>query len=278
MSPIDSAILGTIQGITEMLPISSSTHLLFFSKLSGLPDQRLSFDLFLNIGTLLAIVVFFWPQIWNLIKGGFDFLRCSKSANRELFLTIILANIPVIIAGGIFEKFLGNSLHSPIIITSSLIIFGVILWWCDYSGTKNTKRANQEASHDSSSGDPLAKISRHDAIFTGIAQIFGLIPGVSRLGACYSMLRYLKYQRQDAFRFSMMLSLIPVCGACFLKILKCLSGTLVINDWSQIAFGCSFSFAFGLLSLFLMMRFLKHYGMLIFVIYRVIFAIAILTI
>lgn len=295
MTPFNSAILGIIQGITEMLPVSSSTHLLFFSKLRNLPDQRMSFDLFLNIGTVLAIVVFFWPQIWELIKGGFDFIRGSKSANRELFATILLANIPVIIVGGIFERFLGNSLHSPLLIASSLVIFGAILWWCDclssnYSRTEASQRSqnfwdSSTCSHQqpfkvptsSSTAVSIRAISRHDAIVTGFAQVFGLIPGVSRLGACFSMLRYLKYQRLEAFKFSMILSLIPVCGACFLKTLKVCTGSLVIKDWSMILLGCSFSFVFGLISLLAITTFLKRHGMLIFFIYRVICAIAILT-
>lgn len=265
MNSLNSAILGIIQGITEMLPVSSSTHLLVFSKLRGLPDQRMSFDLFLNIGTVLAIVAFFWPQIWKLARGGFDVLCRRKSENRELFLTIILANIPVIVVGAIMERFLGDSLHSPSIIAASLVIFGGILWWCDRIPASSTASAP-------------AKVSRRDAVLTGFAQVFGLIPGVSRLGACFSMLRYLKYERQEAFRFSMILSLLPVCGACFLKCIKILKGTLVIEDWSMVGLGCCFSFIFGLVSLFAMMAFLKRHGILFFSVYRAIFAIIVLAI
>lgn len=264
MTFLNSAILGIIQGITEMLPVSSSTHLLVFSKLRGLPDQRVSFDLFLNIGTVLAVVVFFWPQIWKLVKGGFDFICCSKTENRELFLTIILANMPVILVGGVVEHFLGDSLHSPTIISASLVIFGGILWWCDQSPTFPANSSK--------------KVSRRDAVLTGLIQVLALVPGVSRLGACFSMLRYLKYGRLEAFRFSMILSLLPICGACLLKGIKVLNGSLVIGDCSIVALGCCFSFVFGLISLFAMTAFLKRHGMLFFVVYRVIFAIIVFVV
>ena len=99
MTQLQAIILGIIQGITEMLPVSSSTHLMVFSRLQGLPNQRLSFDIFLNIGSLLAVIIFFWPQVWDLIKGGFAFILNKKSKNRDMFITIVVANIPIIILG-----------------------------------------------------------------------------------------------------------------------------------------------------------------------------------
>ena len=263
MTQLQAIILGTIQGITEMLPISSSTHLMVFSRLQGLPNQRLSFDIFLNIGSILAVILFFFPQVLDIIKGGFDFITNKRSRNREIFITIIVANIPFLIVGGIAETLFDINFRSPILISLSLIIFAIILWLCDRESEEVIKNR--------------INITRKDAIFTGFAQICAIIPGVSRLGACFSMLRYLKYSRLEAFRFSMIMSVFPIVGVCFLKTLKIFTGSLIIENWTMVSLGCVFSFLFGLVTLFAMDSFLKKRSMLCFVVYRILFGIFILT-
>lgn len=256
-----AAALGIIQGITEMLPISSSTHLMIFSKFQGLPNQRLSFDLFLNMGTVLAIIAFFWPQVFSLIKGSWDIVNGKKSENRDLFITVVVANIPLVILFGLAEALFDINFQSKFLISFSLIIFAVILWLCDRMASDNKKKTY---------------VSRKDAIFTGIIQICAIIPGVSRLGISLSMLRYLKYPRQIAFEFSMVLSIFPVLGACFLKMLKIFTGSIVVENWTAISIGCVFSFLFGLISLFFAHSFLKKHSTLCFAVYRIIFGIFIL--
>ena len=263
MTQLQAIILGIIQGITEMLPVSSSTHLMVFSRLQGLPNQRLSFDIFLNIGSLLAVILFFWPQVLDLIKGGFAFILNKKSKNRDMFITMVVANIPIIIFGGLAEVFFDVDFHSPTLISSNLIIFAVILWLCDKESENAVKNRTD--------------VSKKDAIFTGIAQVCTIMPGVSRLGACFSMLRYLKYSRLEAFRFSLIMSILPVSGACFLKTLKIFTGSLIIENWTMVSLGCVFSFLFGIVTLFAMDSFLKRRSMLCFVVYRILFGIFILT-
>lgn len=271
MTQFQAAILGIVQGITEMLPVSSSMHLLFVSKFLNLPDQRLSFDLFLNIGTVLAIIMFFWKQVLSLIKGGFDFLLNKKSQNRNLFITLIVANIPVIFAGCILEtlhRTLGKSLeaflHSPVSIAISLIIFSVVLGWCDANGD-NEKQSER-----------IDIVSRKDAFITGCAQICALFPGVSRLGICYSILRYLRYSRLESFKFAMFLSIIPVSGICFVKTLGMFNGNIMMENWTLIGIGCAFSFIAGSFTLPAISAFFKKHGMLVFVLYRILLGLFIL--
>ena len=264
MTFLQAVVLGIIQGITEMLPVSSSTHLLVFSRRQDLPNQRLSFDIFLNIGSLLAIVVFFWSQVFDLIKGGIDFVCNKKSQNRDFLLTIIIANIPTIILFGLADAFLDVDFHSPFVLASSMIVFALIMWWCD---SKNANEVSNQAT----------TVSRKDAILTGITQVCSIVPGVSRLGACYSMLRYSNYSRQTAFRFSMILSLLPVAGACFLRILKIFTGHIIIENWTLVFVGCIFSFFFGLITLSFVDSFFKKHSALCFVVYRIIFGIFIIT-
>lgn len=247
-----------------MLPVSSSTHLLVFSRLQDLPNQRLSFDVFLNIGSLLAVSIFFWREIFGLVKGGADFVCNKKSQNRDFFLTIVIANIPTIVLFGLADAFLDINFHSPLILASSMIIFALIMWWCD---RKEVNKIGNEA-----------EVSRKDAVLTGIAQVCAIVPGVSRLGACYSALRYLNYSRQAAFRFSMILSLLPVAGACFLRALKIFMGHAAITEsWTLVSVGCIFSFFFGLITLSLVDSFFRKHSAFCFVIYRIIFGIFILT-
>ncbi|MBR1735337.1 MAG: undecaprenyl-diphosphate phosphatase [Alphaproteobacteria bacterium] len=273
MTSFEAVVLGIIQGITEMLPVSSSTHLMLFSLMQGLPNQRHSFDIFLNIGTLAAVIVFFAPQFWNLTKGGVDFLRRKNSHNRDFFLIIVLANIPTIVFFGLAEIFFDINFHSPFLISSSLIIFALILWRCDREGDRSVS----ENSSSSFIKKKLSQVTMQDAIFTGLAQLFAIIPGVSRLGVCYSVMRYLRYSRQIAFRFSMILSIVPVTGACFLKTLKLFTGQIVIENVMQVSIGCIFSFVFGLITLYWIDSFFKNHSALCFVIYRIIFGLFILT-
>jgi undecaprenyl-diphosphatase len=127
------------------------------------------------------------------------------------------------------------------------------LWWCD------RKQSTKE------------NTTMRDGFFVGIAQVASIFPGVSRLGACLSMMRYLRYSRSESYRFSIILSLPPVAGACFLKSIKFFTGQVIIENWNFVLIGCLFSFFFGLLSLVVVSAFLKKYTMTSIVIYRIIF-------
>jgi undecaprenyl-diphosphatase len=255
MTLLHAIFLGIIQGITEFLPVSSSAHLMVFSKLMGLPEQRLSFDVFLNIGTFLAIFVFFWPKIWSLIRGSKDLLMNKKTEDRNFLLILIASSIPTIIVFGFAEIFLDIDFKTNVILSIALVVFAIILWFCDRQPMENKT------------------ITMKDGIFVGCAQILSIIPGVSRLGICLSMMRYLHYSREESFKFSIILSIPPVAGACLLKLINCFSGKTPIDNWLFVFIGCIFSFVFGLMSLTTVNIFLKKYTLLSVIIYRIIFAI-----
>lgn len=254
MTIFHSVCLGIIQGITEFLPISSSAHLLIFSKFLGLPNQRYSFDVFLNLGTLTAILVYFYPDIYKLFYGFIDLLGNKKSNNRTKFLLLFYSSLPTIIILGIMQHFLSIDLDSPIIMAIFMIIFSLILWFCDLS--PNNKK----------------EISIKDGIIIGVAQIAAIIPGVSRLGVCLSVSRYLHYSREESFKFSMLLSVPIFLGACTLKLAKVISGEVIIENWNMVFIGCVFSFLIGLLILYTVTSFLKKHTWLSIIIYRIIFA------
>ena len=258
MTTFHAICLGIMQGITEFLPISSSTHLMIFSKLNGLSNNRHGFDIFLNIGTLLAILVYYRLHIISLFSGFIDFTTNKNTKNRNLFLILLLSSLPTIIIFGIAELFFDVDFDSYILLSGSLIFFAIILWFCDQKSEKNKK------------------ITLKDGLLIGLAQLLSIIPGVSRLGICFSMARYLQYSREESFRFSVLLSIAPAAGACVVKLLKVFSGKLIIEDWSIVFIGYTFSFIFGLLFISIISNFLKKHSMLPFVIYRIIFGIFII--
>ncbi len=246
----DSFILGAIQGITEFFPISSTAHVMMISKLFGLNIYDKTFDVILNLGTFFAIICYFYKEVWNLFLGGLDFIRFRKSANQSFFLTIALANIPTIIIFGTAEL-LHLDIESEWILAINLIVFGLLLYYCD------TQPTNKK------------EISRKDAIWVGIAQLASWLPGVSRLGICLSMCRYKKYDRWQSFKFCMLFSLPPVIGACVVKILSVLKNGLYF-DLGDIFVGIFSAFIFGMLTLRLVYRFLKKYTFFPIIVYRII--------
>lgn len=252
MSTIQASVLGIIQGVTEFFPVSSTAHLSIISNILGFEYQGRTFDVFLNFGTLLAIMAFFHKDVAQLFVGAVDVVRRKKSYERNYFITIVLASLPTITLGGIAEVIFDINPNSTLITGINLILFGIILYLCDNGIEQRTD------------------VSRLHAFFIGCAQALAIIPGVSRLGSCLSVARYLKYSRWQAFHFSMVLSLPVVAGACFLKMLKVFEGKVIIHDWNFILVGTIFSFVFGLITLKGMQLFLKKYTFQIFTIYRII--------
>ncbi len=258
MTFLYALLLGAIQGITEFLPVSSSAHLIVIPKLFGFPYQGKEFDVFLNLGSLLAILVFFRAAFFSMLFGLKDFVIDKRTQNRNFFITIFWSSLPTIVVFGIAETVFNIEINSPVIMGISMIVFAVVLYLCDIRESASLK------------------VTRTDSILTGIAQTMSLIPGVSRLGACLSMMRYLNYTREDSFKYSMILSIPPVAGACFLKLLKILCSNAYTIDWSMVMFGCFSSFVFGLISLEMVCRFMRKFTLFPIVVYRILFGLFLL--
>jgi undecaprenyl-diphosphatase len=255
MNTIHAIIVGIIQGITEFLPVSSSAHTYFFRQLSDLPLSDKSFDIFLNIGSLLAIFVFYRSHIRELLLGGIDFLKGRTTPNRRFFVIILLASFPIIVIFGVAEIFFAIDAVDPIILAVSTIIFALILWFCDMRPHHNTR------------------FSRRDCILVGIAQLASILPGVSRLSACLSVFRYLEYTREDSFRYSMLLSIPPVAGAIFLKLIKVIFVTKLPMNWIHVAAGSVTAFVFGLGSLAVVSNYLRRHTWVPIILYRIAFGV-----
>lgn len=253
----DAIILGMVQGITEFLPVSSTAHTMVCEKIFHLHSFGKDFDVILNIGTLLAIFLYFYKEIFKLFFGGINFICNKKTNDQKFFLTILLANIPTIIVFGIFE-ILGYDFNSIFLFSLNLIFFGIVLYFCDQ---KNADKKN---------------VSLKDGIKIGMAQLLSLIPGVSRLGICLSMSRYLEYDREESFKFSMLMSIPPVMGACTLKLIKIFQHANLSWNFSDAVCGVFSAFIFGMITLNFISNFLKSHTFFPIIVYRLIFGIFLL--
>lgn len=255
-----SLILGIVQGLTEFLPISSSAHLNVFPWIFDWETISESFDVALHLGTLLAILIYFYKDWIGLIKGGFNkIVKKEDTTEGKMFWYIVIATIPAgiisLILDKIMEKIIGNNIELEMgIIAAALIIMGIILYIVD-------KKCKSEVSYKN--------INQKQSLLVGISQaIAAAIPGVSRSGITMTTARLLKIDRESAAKFSFLLAA-PIVAAA------------VIFDITNFAFSVPFfigilaSFIVGLLVIKFLMNYLKNGSFKIFAVYRIVFGIII---
>ena len=257
-------ILALIQGVTEFLPISSSGHLALYPILTGEEDQGQSIDVAVHVGTLLAVLIFFRQDVLRLIEGLISLIRLDhRSQNARLAILLIASTIPVVIAGALLSlSGLSDHLRSIAVIGWATLIFGVALYLADRMGGQSKQTDDWRM---------------RDAIAMGLAQVTALIPGASRSGVTMTMARWLGYQRVDAARLSMLMSIPTIVAAGALTSLKLVSsGDLALGQDALIA--AILAFFAALAALAVMMRMLRTWSMTPFVIYRLILGVILLWI
>ena len=142
MDLVQAVILALIQGVTEFLPVSSSAHLILPSQVLGWPDQGVAFDVAVHLGTLMAVVAYFFADIRRVVAGTFTGMQQRQvNADLQLGINVVIATIPAVIIGGVFSDFIEDNLRSSFVIACTTIIFGLLLWASD-----NTKQLNKEES------------------------------------------------------------------------------------------------------------------------------------
>lgn len=245
-------ILALVQGITEFLPISSSGHLILTSRVLGWPDQGLLIDISVHVGTLLAVCVYFWRDIWVMFIGLGHLLKGRLSFEARLLIYIVIGVIPVVIVGFLVKDWVETAGRNVHIIAWTTIIFGVLLWFADRFNMTVKKIEN---------------MSWMTALFIGLMQVIALIPGTSRSGITMTAARMLGMERSDSARFSMLLSIPTIAGAGLLAGLDIYrSGNVTLEMDALIAVGISFIAA--LVSIWAMMIWLKKATFTPFVLYR----------
>ena len=261
MTVFQSLILGIIQGLTELLPISSSAHLNILPWILGWtnnPEFNIAFegfDVALHFGTLLAIGIFFFKDWLELIKGGFNLVvKREKSTEGKMFWYIVAATLPGGIIGLILDKFLEDTLKQPIIIAIALIAMGIILYVVDKKSKSDTK---------------YEQMTFKQTFLIGLSQCLAFIPGVSRSGITMTTGRMMGINRESVAKYSFMLSAPIVLAATVLK----------LKDFVfSIPFfvGILVSFIVGIIVIKFLLQYLKKGSFKVFSIYRVIFGIVII--
>ena len=248
---IEVFILSIIQGITEFLPVSSSSHLIIISKYLDFENQSLSIDVSLHIGSFIAVITYFREEILNFVK------------NKELFLKIFLSSIPVMLFGFLLIKFeLIDQLRNLQIIGWTTILFGILLYISD--------KFNIEKNLDKN-------FTLKSAMIIGILQIFSLVPGVSRSGISITAARILKFNRVDSAKISFLLSIPTLAAVSFFGLKNLFTANSI--EFSILNLTSIFlSFVISLITIRFFLNYIKNFNLNIFVIYRIILGIFLLTI
>ncbi len=250
MSTLQAAVLGLVQGLAEFLPISSSAHLVLVPWFFGWTDPGLSFDVALHIGTLVAVVLYFWKDWWRLIINGFTDIR---SVEGRLFWYLVVASVPGAIGGFLLEKEAETTFRSPVLIAILLIFIGILLYWADRRSAKKIAINN---------------ITFGTSIFIGISQTLAIIPGVSRSGITMTTGLFLGLTREGAAKFSFLLSTPIIFGAAVVKLPHLISNSSMITV--DFTVGMLISFITGMASIGFLLRYVQAKDFMPFVWYRLV--------
>ena len=257
-------LVALIQGVTEFLPVSSSGHLILLPELTGMADQGQVIDVAVHVGTLFAVILYFWSDVRLALIGLPGALRGRRGTPGErLVLGLVIATIPVVLVG-LMLKLTGwdDALRSMTVIGWTMLIFGIVLYWADRTGATDLTAPDWTPRH---------------AITMGLWQAISLIPGTSRSGITITAARRLGYAREDAAKLSMLMSIPTIIAAGTLAGVE-VAATANAQAARDGAIAAALSFLAALLALSLMMRLLRSVSFTPYVIYRVILGLVLLTI
>jgi len=257
-------LVAVIQGLTEFLPVSSSGHLILLPGLSGIEDQGLAIDVAVHVGTLFAVILFFWSDVKLALAGTGRLLRGKlDTAGAFLALCLAIATVPVVIAGLVLHVTgLADAMRSVAVIGWTMLIFGIVLYWADQTGAQERTAERWMLRH---------------AVVMGLWQAVALIPGTSRAGITITGARLLGYGRSDAARLSMLMSIPTIMASGALLGLDVI-GQADMALARDAAIAAAFAFVAALLALGVMMRLLRSVSFTPYVIYRVILGVVLLVI
>ncbi|MEC1156218.1 undecaprenyl-diphosphate phosphatase [Cytobacillus horneckiae] len=252
LSKIEAFFLGIIQGITEFLPISSTGHLYLGRHLFGLDEAGLFLDTMLHIGTLLAVLVVYKNELWQIIRQPFG----------KLSMLLVIGTIPAVVVGLLFSDLFDSISKSGITIGWEFIVTGLILWFSD-SIKKGVKK--------------MDSISYGDALFIGSFQAAAIFPAVSRSGLTIAAGLIRKLDRETAAYFSFLLSIPTIAGGIVLQFGEMLSGHTDAISLSSMFIATLTSAIFGYIAVVWMINFLKKRSLKIFAVYVWILGLTILV-
>jgi undecaprenyl-diphosphatase len=260
MTPEQIIVLALVQGITEFLPISSSGHLILVPVLTGWRDQGLLVDVMAHVGSLFAIIAYFWRDVLALMGGGLDLLRGRLTAPGRMVFFIAAATVPAV-AFGLVLKTTGfiEAIRGPHIVAWNAIVFALLMLVADRLGPQ--RRATEDMTFWS-------------AMAVGAAQALALIPGTSRSGVTMTAARSLGFTRPEAARFSFLLGMPAIAGAGLLVLGEAVDAGEPISTDAFIVGGLTFFTSLAAIAF--LMAILRRYSLLPFVIYRLILGVVLL--
>ena len=258
----EAIVLGMVQGIAEFLPISSRAHLILIPWLFGWPDPGLTFDVALHLGTLIALLLYFWKDWVDLTLSAFKLLNADiKDTDSRLALYIILATIPGGIAGLLFEQ-LEDQISTPSVVAASLIGVAILMRMAEVQGRRKTDFETMRLA---------------DALTIGVAQAFAIIPGVSRSGVTITAGLFRGLTRPSAAEFSFLLSAPIVGGAAAKKLIDIARDGLPPGQELPFVVGTIVSALVGYICLAGLIRYLKGHTTFVFINYRIALGIIVLA-
>jgi undecaprenyl-diphosphatase len=253
MTTFQALVLGLIQGLTEFLPISSSAHLALAPWFFGWPDPGLAFDVALHFGTLIAVLWYFRAEWGKLISAAISIIRNRRvqTVEEKRVVFLIIATIPGAIFGLLLEKKAETAFRAPALTATALIVMGIVLWAADRFSRMDRN---------------ITGMRWLDALLIGMAQVFALIPGVSRSGSTITTGRLLKFDRQSAAVFSFLMSM-PIIAAAVV-----LEGPHALRNGglsAPLIIGVVAAAVSGWLAIAVLMRYVARHSYGIFALYRV---------
>ncbi|HVN94890.1 MAG TPA: undecaprenyl-diphosphate phosphatase [Syntrophorhabdaceae bacterium] len=258
MTILQAVVYGLVQGLGEFLPISSSAHLILVPWFFRWTDPGLTFDVALHVGTLVAVVIYFWKDWVRLLAKGFTDIRSSEG---RLFWYIVAASVPGAIGGFLLEKKAETVFRSPLLIAVPLMLMGFFLYWADQKPNKKID---------------LKHITLGKSLLIGLAQVLAIIPGVSRSGITMMTGLLVGTTRETAARFSFLLSTPIIFGAAMVKLPTILSHSSMITG--EFMVGMIVSCLSGLLSIGFLLRYVRTKSFLPFALYRLMLGILVIAV
>ena len=266
MSWFEAIVLGIVQGLTEFLPISSTGHLRIIPAFAGWEDPGAAFTAIIQLGTTLAVLIYFREDLWRVARAWVGSLRdpsLRRTVDARLGWYLIVATIPISIFGFVFDDQIETGARDLYLIGTVLILFSFVMLAAERFGRKN--RAEDD-------------ITARDAIVIGFAQALALVPGTSRSGATISAGLFLGMKREAAARFSFLLSTPAIVAAALYSMRGVVTGEETTDAGvGPIVIACVFAFISGYLAIAWLLRFLTRHGLGVFVGYRIVLGIAVIA-
>ena len=267
MGWIEAVVLGLVQGLTEFLPISSSAHLRVVGAAFGWEDPGAAFTAITQIGTEVAVLIYFRHDIWAIVRTWVLSLvrrELRSDPNARMGWLIIAGTIPIVVLGLLFQDQIETTFRDLRIIAIALVVFSLVLFWADRVGSKERRLTDLTVGH---------------GLLYGLAQSMALLPGVSRSGGTITMGLFLGYSRAAAARYSFLLAVPAVLASGFFQVYESLTGDVAGEtiSWGPTILATVLAFGVGLVVIAWLLRYLDRGSFTPFVVYRVVLGLLVLA-